>query len=61
LVEYDVASHCLAVAPQSGSKQIFYSSVYYINLNSNSDAQRASKNLIKIVERWNKKPKIMHE
>jgi hypothetical protein len=25
-----VASHCLAVVPQSGAKQIFYCAVYYI-------------------------------
>ncbi len=31
-------------------KQIFYCTVYYITLNSNSEAQRASKNLKKIVE-----------
>jgi hypothetical protein len=31
-------------------KQIFYSNVYYITLNSNCEAQRASKNLKKIVE-----------
>jgi hypothetical protein len=45
-----VASHCLAVVPQSGGKQKFYCTVDYINLNSNSEAQRASKNLKKIVE-----------
>jgi hypothetical protein len=38
------------VAPQSGAKQIFYCTVYYITLNSNYEAQRASKNLKKIVE-----------
>jgi hypothetical protein len=38
-----VNSHCLAVAPQSGEKQHFYFTVYYITLNSNSEAQRASK------------------
>ena len=31
-------------------KQIFYCTVYYITLNSNCEAQRASKNLKKIVE-----------
>jgi hypothetical protein len=31
-------------------KQNFYCTVYYITLNSNCDAQRASKNLKKIVE-----------
>jgi hypothetical protein len=30
--------------PQSGAKQIFYCTVYYITLNSNCKAQRASKN-----------------
>jgi hypothetical protein len=38
------------VAPQSGAKQYFYCSVYYITLNSNCEAQRASKNLKKVVE-----------
>jgi hypothetical protein len=38
------------VAPQSGAKQIFYFSFYYITLHSSCEAQRASKNLIKIVE-----------
>ncbi len=31
-------------------KQIFHCTVYYITLNSNCEAQRASKNLKKIVE-----------
>ena len=31
-------------------KQNFYCTVYYITLNSNCEAQRASKNLKKIVE-----------
>jgi hypothetical protein len=48
LVECYVASHCLAVAPQSGAKQIFYCFLYYITLNSNCKAQKASKNLKKI-------------
>ncbi len=39
-----VASHCLAVAPQSGAKQFFYCTVYYITLNSNCEAKRISKN-----------------
>jgi len=42
-----VASHCLAVAPQSGAKQIFYCTVFYISLNSNHEAHRAYKNLKK--------------
>ena len=33
------------MAPQSGAKQIFYCTVYYITLNSNCEAQGASKNL----------------
>jgi hypothetical protein len=41
-------------------KQIFYCIVYHITLNSNCEAQRASKNLKKIVEdSW--KSKIRHE
>jgi len=41
----------MALAPLSGAKQIFYCTVYYITLNSNCAAQRASKNLKKkIVE-----------
>jgi hypothetical protein len=39
-----------AVVPQSGAKQNFYSTIYYINLNSKGEAQRASKNLIKNAE-----------
>jgi hypothetical protein len=38
------------VAPQPGAKQKFYCTVYYITLNSNCGAQRASKNLKKIAE-----------
>jgi hypothetical protein len=45
-----VASHHLAVAPQSGAKYEFYCAVYYITLNSNCEAQRVSKNLKQIVE-----------
>ncbi len=45
-----VGSHCLAVVAQSGAKHIFNCTVYYITLNSNCEAQRASKNLKKIVE-----------
>jgi len=44
-----VTSHCLAVVPQSGEKQNFYCTVYNITLNSNYQAQRASK-FKKIVE-----------
>ncbi len=36
--------------PKLDCKQNFYCTVYYITLNSNSEAQRASKNLKKIVE-----------
>jgi hypothetical protein len=46
-----VASHCLAVGPQSGAKQKFYCTVYYITLNSNGEAQRASK-IKKKIEDW---------
>jgi hypothetical protein len=41
------------VAPQSGAKQNFYCAVYYITLNSNCEAQRASKKIKKIVESYN--------
>jgi hypothetical protein len=44
-----VAGH-LAVVPQSGTKDQFYCTVYYITLNSKCEAQGASKNLKKIVE-----------
>ncbi len=40
------------MVPQSGTKQNFYCTVYYITLKSNCEAQRASKNLKKIVEDW---------
>jgi len=43
-----VASHHLAVVPQSGAKEQFYCTVYYITLNSNCEAQKASKNLKKL-------------
>jgi hypothetical protein len=45
----NVASHCLALEPQSGAKQNFYCTVYCITLNSNCKAQRASKNLKKLL------------
>jgi hypothetical protein len=38
------------VTPQSGAKQIFYCTVYYITLNSNCEALRAFKNLKKMLE-----------
>ena len=44
-----VAGRHLAVASLSGAKQFFYGTVYYTTLNSNCEAQRASKNLKKIV------------
>jgi hypothetical protein len=40
-----VASHHLDVVPQSGAKCQFYCTVYCITLNSNCEAQIASKNL----------------
>jgi len=43
-----VTSHCFALAPQSGAKEKFSSSVYHITLNSNCEAQRVAKNLEKI-------------
>ncbi len=42
-----VASHHLAVFPQSGAKDQFYCTVYYITLNSTCKAQGVSKNLKK--------------
>jgi hypothetical protein len=38
------------VVPQSGAKQIFYCTAYYITLNSNCEAQRAPKKVKKYVE-----------
>ncbi len=38
-----VASHHLALAPESGAKDQFYHTVYYSTLNSNCEAQRVSK------------------
>jgi hypothetical protein len=49
LISYG-ASHHLAMAPQSGAKDQFYCTVYYINFNSNFEAQGVSKNLKIIVE-----------
>ncbi len=48
------------MAPLSGEKQNFYCSVYYRTLNSNGEAQIASKNLKKIVQD-SSKPKLMHK
>jgi hypothetical protein len=45
-----VASHPLAVASQSGAKDQFYCTVYYITLNSKHEAQGMSKILKKNVE-----------
>jgi hypothetical protein len=38
------------VAPQSGAKEKKYYTVYYITINSDCEAQRASKNFEKNVE-----------
>jgi hypothetical protein len=38
------------VTAQSGAREQFYCTVYYITLNANCEAQRASKNFKKIVE-----------
>jgi hypothetical protein len=46
------------VAPQYGTKEQFYSTVHYIILKSDCEAQRASKILTKCRR---KKPKLMHE
>jgi hypothetical protein len=43
------------VAPQSGAKENFYCTVYYITLNSKCEAQRASADFKKIL---NDKAKI---
>ncbi len=45
-----LASHCIAYAPQSGAKEQFYCIAYYITSNSDCEAHRVSKNLIKNVE-----------
>jgi hypothetical protein len=39
------------VAPQSGAKEIFYCTVYYITINSNCAAKRASKKLKTVEDR----------
>jgi hypothetical protein len=49
LISY-VDSHCLAVVPQSGAKQIFYCTVYFITLNPNCKFQKGFKNLKKNLE-----------
>ena len=46
----NVTSHCLAVVPQSGAKEKFNCTVYYITLNSNCEALRASKNSKKMLK-----------
>jgi len=38
------------MVPQSGAKQKFYCTVYYITLNSNGEAQRGSNNWKKYVK-----------
>jgi hypothetical protein len=38
------------MVPQSGAKENFYCTVYYITLNSNCEVQRASKKIEKIVK-----------
>jgi hypothetical protein len=50
-------SHCLAVVPQSGAKE--HCTVYYIAVNLNCEAQRASKNWKKIYRRYKLEAKIM--
>ncbi len=42
-------------------KQNFYCTVYYVTLNSNCEAQRASKNLKKLEEDRVRSQKIMYE
>ncbi len=39
-----VTSHHLVVVPQSGAKDQFYCTAYYITLNFNCEAWRVSKN-----------------
>jgi hypothetical protein len=46
-----VASHCLSVAQQSGAKEKYYCTVYYIAVNSNCETLRAFKNLKKYCRR----------
>jgi hypothetical protein len=38
------------VAPQSGAKQNFYCTVYYLTLNSNCEAKNASKKNLKMLK-----------
>ncbi len=47
--------------PKLDCKQNFYCTFYYVTLNSNCEAQRASKNLKKIVEDRVGSQKIRHE
>jgi hypothetical protein len=42
-----LASRCLAVGPQSGAKENFDCTFYYITFNSSREAQKATKNLKK--------------
>ncbi len=55
-----VTSHCLAMVSQSGANETFYVTVCFITLNSNCEAQRTSKNLKKIEDRF-RSTKLMHE
>jgi hypothetical protein len=56
-----VASHHLAVVPQSGAKDQFYCTLYYITLKSNCEAQGVPKNLKKIVDNIINLQKLMNE
>jgi hypothetical protein len=49
-LSYYVASHPLGVVLQSGEKDQFYCSVYYITLYSNCEAEIVSKNVKKTAE-----------
>jgi len=55
---YYVASHHSDMAPQTGAKNWFYSTFYYITLNSNCEAKRVSKKL-KIIQQ--DRVKRLHE
>jgi hypothetical protein len=53
-----VASHQLAIVPQTGARYQFYCAFYYLTLNSNCGPLRESKNLKKnICGRQNSKTK----
>jgi hypothetical protein len=55
-----VISHHLAAESQLGAKDQFYCTVNYINLNSNCEAQRISKNLKVFVDDRTGSQKLMH-